>query len=739
MKSIYLDYNATTPIAREVAEAMTPYLHGHFGNPSSAHPYGVAARRAVEVARGQVAELLGCSPAEIVFTSGGTESNNYAIKGAARSVRGRGNHVITTSVEHPAVVEVCRWLEREGYRVTTLPVDEHGLVDPDDLREAVTRDTALVTIMHANNEVGTVEPIEELAAIAHEAGAVMHTDAAQSVGKIPVDVDELGVDLLSVAGHKLYAPKGVGALYIRGGTEVTKLMHGADHESDRRPGTENVLEIVGLGAACEVAGRVLAKNAERFRALRDRLHDALVDELGTDAVRLNGHPERRLPNTLSLSFRGVEANTLLSEIGDRVSASAGAACHAEDVEISPVLEAMGVPVEWAMGTVRFSVGRWTTEEEIDRAAEVVAEAVSRLQPGAGVAVAAEVSDEGEYRLTRFTHGMGCACKLRPQVLEKVLAKMPSPSDAAVLVGADTSDDAAVYRVSDELAIVQTADFFTPIVDDAYAFGAISAANSLSDIYAMGARPLFALNIAGFPDRRLPLRVLEEILRGAADKAEEAGIPIIGGHTVEDTEPKFGLAVTGAVHPDRVVYNSTSRAGDALVLTKPLGLGIVSTAVKNGLADERLAREASEIMAALNREASEAMLEVGVSACTDVTGFGLLGHLREMAVGSGVDVSLSVEAVPVIAAALDLAGAGAVPGGTLNNLAHVENHVTFEPGVSRVEQLLLADAQTSGGLLIAVPEERVDALIAELARRGVEAASRIGSVTGEGEGRITVGK
>jgi cysteine desulfurase len=379
MNPIYLDYNATTPIAHEVADAMTPYLYEHFGNPSSSHPYGVATRQAVEAARAQVAALLNCQPTEVVFTSGGTESNNYAIKGVALAHRGRGNHVITSAVEHPAVGKVCKWLETQDFRVTVLPVNEFGLVAPADLEQAVTPDTLLVTVMHANNEVGTIQPIAELAEIAHRHGVLLHTDAAQSVGKIPVDVNTLGVDLLSVAGHKLYAPKGIGALYVRDGVRLAKLLHGAGHEGGRRPGTENVLEIVGLGQACQAAGRDLEKNAAHFRAMRDRLHEGLVRELGEDLVRLNGHPEKRLPNTLSLSFHSVAAHTLLAEIGEQVAASAGSACHADTVSISAVLKAMQVPVDWAMGTVRFSTGRATTAEEIDRVVGIVAEAVRQHQ------------------------------------------------------------------------------------------------------------------------------------------------------------------------------------------------------------------------------------------------------------------------------------------------------------------------------------------------------------------------
>ncbi|HSD65417.1 MAG TPA: selenide, water dikinase SelD [Vicinamibacteria bacterium] len=343
----------------------------------------------------------------------------------------------------------------------------------------------------------------------------------------------------------------------------------------------------------------------------------------------------------------------------------------------------------------------------------------------------------DVRLTRFTHGMGCACKLRPQDLEQVLRKLPKVTDPAVLVGTDTSDDAAVYRLRPDLAVVQTVDFFTPIADDPFDFGAVSAANSLSDVYAMGATPLFALSVVGFPSRRLPLRVLERILEGAAEVAREAGIFIVGGHTVDDTEPKFGLAVTGVVHPDRVVRNSTARAGDELVLTKPVGTGIVATATKRGLADEAASRRMVATMRRLNKAAAEAMAETGVHACTDVTGFGLLGHLREMAAGSGLDAEVEAGAVPVLEQARELAAADVVPGGTLENLDHVAPFVDWSSGLSRVDRLVLADAQTSGGLLIAVPPERTGALLDALRARGVPESRRVGRFTAAGVGRIRV--
>jgi cysteine desulfurase len=374
-KPIYLDYNATTPIDPVVAKAMIPYLYEHFGNPSSSHPYGVEAKLGVEKAREQVAGLLNCLPGEIIFTSGGTESNNYALRGAATANQGRGKHIITSAIEHPAVTEVCRWLETQGFRITTLPVDKYGRVDPKSLADEITSETILVSIMLANNEVGTIQPVKELVEITHSSGALFHTDAAQAVGKIKVDVLELDVDLLSVAGHKLYAPKGVGALYIKEGVEIPNLTFGAGHEGGRRPGTENVLEIVGLGAACELARRDLEEIQVHLQGCRDYLHQGLVESLGKNAVRLNGHPTERLPNTLNLSFKNIPANQLLDKINHEVAASAGAACHADQVSISGVLQAMGVPLEWGMGAVRFSVGRETRREEVDEAVQVIVEAV----------------------------------------------------------------------------------------------------------------------------------------------------------------------------------------------------------------------------------------------------------------------------------------------------------------------------------------------------------------------------
>jgi len=364
---IYLDFNATTPIAPEVAAAICQTLCDPFGNPSSEHWAGPPARQAVEKARAQVAALLRCSSHEVVFTSGGSESNNHALKGTFFAHDGRCCHIITTQVEHPAVLNPCRFLEQLGASVKYLPVDRFGRVDPDDVRRALTARTVLISVMHANNEVGTLQPISEIARIAREHGVPFHTDAAQSVGKIPTSVDELGIDLLSLAGHKLYAPKGVGALYIRKGVRLEPLIHGAGHESGRRAGTENILLDVALGAACELAQSWVG--AESIGQLCDLFWELLQARFG-ECVVLNGHPTERLPNTLNVSFVGRIGSTILNGL-EGVAASTGSACHSGSVELSPVLKAMNVSPEVGLGAVRFSLGRPTTREEIE-------EVVSRL-------------------------------------------------------------------------------------------------------------------------------------------------------------------------------------------------------------------------------------------------------------------------------------------------------------------------------------------------------------------------
>jgi cysteine desulfurase len=376
-KPIYLDYNATTPLDPEVIAAMQPYLSDRFGNPSSAHGYGIEARNAVERARAQVAALLFCGPEEIVFTSGGTESNNAAIKGIAWARRQQGNHIVTSQVEHSSVSEVCGFLERQGFEVTYLPVDDQGRVRPVDIENAIRPETILITIMHANNEVGAIQPLEAIVHLAHDRGVVVHTDAAQTAGKIPTDAGLLGVDLLSLAGHKIYGPKGVGALFIRSGLVLEPLLHGGKQESGQRPGTENVLEIVGLGAACELAKRDMHRNYEHLRDLRHRLLRDLQTRI--PEIRVNCDVNHSVPNTLSVCFRGIDSNRLLAAVRHQVAASTGSACHSHEASISAVLAAMNVPGDWARGTVRFSVGRYTTPSQIDQAAQAIADAVRELR------------------------------------------------------------------------------------------------------------------------------------------------------------------------------------------------------------------------------------------------------------------------------------------------------------------------------------------------------------------------
>ncbi len=368
MSFIYLDSNATTPIDPRVAEAMGPFLTGGYGNPSSTHREGRKAKAALEAARQQVAGCLGCRPGEIVFTSGGSESNNLAIRGVVEA-RG-GGHVVTSAVEHPAVLEVVRALESEGrIDLTVVGVDRRGRVDPAEVVDALRDDTVLVSLMLANNEVGTLQPVREVAEICRARGVVLHTDAAQAVGKIPVDVADFGVDLLSVAGHKFYAPKGIGALYLRDGVRIVPQIRGAGHERGLRAGTENVLLAVGLGTACDLVRSEVEEEVSRLAALRDRLVALLG--AGFAGVVEHGDPVNRLPNTASLAFPGIDAATLLRELGDEVAASAGAACHADGVHVSHVLEAMGVDAELARATVRLSVGRFTTTDEVERAARLV--------------------------------------------------------------------------------------------------------------------------------------------------------------------------------------------------------------------------------------------------------------------------------------------------------------------------------------------------------------------------------
>jgi len=378
MHRIYLDHAATTPTRPEVVKVMLPFFTDAFGNPASIYSYGQEAKGAVEEARTKTAELIGARSEEIVFTSGGTEADNFALKGVAYANEHKGNHIITTSIEHHAVMEVCKFLGRRGFTITYLPVDEYGLVDPQDVKKVITDKTILISIIHANNEVGTIEPISEIGKIAKEAEVYFHTDAVQTVGHIPVNVDKLKVDLLSISAHKLYGPKGVGALYIRKGTKLTSLMQGGEQEKRRRAGTENVPGIVGLGKAVELAGQEMDKEIERLAGLRDKLIKVLMEKI--DHVHLNGHPTRRLPNNVNVSVDFVEGESMLLNLDlEGICASTGSACSSASLEPSHVLLALGLSPEQAHGSLRFTLGRENSEEDMKRVLKVLPGIVARLR------------------------------------------------------------------------------------------------------------------------------------------------------------------------------------------------------------------------------------------------------------------------------------------------------------------------------------------------------------------------
>ncbi len=377
-KHIYLDYCATTPVHAEVMEAMLPYFRNYFGNPSSVHTFGKVARVAIDEAREKVARLIGSHSEEIIFTSGGTESDNLAISGVVYASENKGNHIITTNIEHPAVLNNCNHLNDRGFEVTCLPVNRDGLVDPDDVEKAIRGDTVLISVMHANNEIGTIEPISEIGTIARERGICFHTDAVQTVGKIPVDVNQLNVELLSLSGHKIYGPKGIGALYIKKGTKITPTLYGGGQERGLRHGTENVAGIVGLGKACEVAFRDLASQMEELRNLRDYLQTQILEEISD--VYVNGHPVKRLPHILNISVESVEGESIVRDLDNKgIAISASSACTSDSIEISHVILALGIPRDRAGGTVRISLGRDNTLEEVSNTSEALNETVEKLR------------------------------------------------------------------------------------------------------------------------------------------------------------------------------------------------------------------------------------------------------------------------------------------------------------------------------------------------------------------------
>eukprot|EP00767_Chilomastix_cuspidata_P002489 gnl/Chilomastix_cuspidata/2613.p1 GENE.gnl/Chilomastix_cuspidata/2613~~gnl/Chilomastix_cuspidata/2613.p1 ORF type:complete len:815 (-),score=407.41 gnl/Chilomastix_cuspidata/2613:7-2451(-) len=762
---VYLDYNATTPLHPEVAREIALVvgqggISGTFGNPSSQHAFGFQARQKVENSRQLLAKLLSCEASEIFFTSCGTESNNISILGAVELWTREHTApptIVISSVEHPATNEACAFAaKRFGARVVEVPVDGRCRLSADAAVALIDANTCVVSLMLANNEVGTVFPVAEVFARlrARRTGVfpLLHTDAAQAVGKVPVSVRALGCDLLSVAGHKLYAPKGVGALFCARGLRVPNVViHGAEQERGARPGTENVIHIAALGAAAAVVARELPDGivaaAGLVRALYAAIRAGLAEGgASPDAVRVNGAMEQHLssgtleeaaarladdvrasaeatrsldalqclPNTLSVSFPGVEAALILGTLKEKVAASVGAACHSDRVDLSPVLRAMGVSEHHGKGTIRLSVGLGLAHESVEAAGRAIGLAAAPFFRDA--AAAPEAPGGTAVCLTDYTTGLGCGCKLQPLLLEQILHAVEAPAalplDARMLVGNETSDDAVVFRMAGGHAVVSTVDFFTPILDDPYQFGAASAANALSDIYAMGATPLFALAVCAFPSARLPRDVFVRVMQGATDKCAEAGVRIGGGHTVEDNELKFGLCCFGEAPEADIRTNVGVAEGDFLVLTKPVGSGVLSTGIKHGLAAAADVRVLTAVLTRLNKYALEAVqrepaLFASVAAITDVTGFGLCGHLVEMIGDEALGAELFWDCIPLLGGAERLVldfGASCVPGGTKTNEQWLRARHACPEALDALPahaNTFLLDPQTSGGLLLAV--------------------------------------
>ena len=703
-----------------------------------------------------------------------SESNNYAIKGIVNSLLKTNQftpshplQIITTQIEHPSVTEVFKYLEAKYsslLEVVFLPVTSEGVVDIKTFKSLIKPNIGFMSVMHANNETGAVQPIRELAEWAKKINPemVFHTDASQSIGKIPVDVEKLGVDLLTVCPHKFYGPKGIGALYIRSGNEkkMEKFIHGGNHEKNLRAGTENVLEIVGLGKASELVYIDLKNRINGFKDTRDIIYHRLRERLGENGFQVQGpkietsDETTRLPNTLFLSFPRLEANLLLDLLSDKVACSCGAACHSDDVKMSHVLEAMHTPPEIAMGTLRLSTGLSLSKEQALSAAEVLADTVEAMRLQRGIDQETEtcniINDDMNVKLTKTTHGLGCGCKLSATTLSTILAGLGKQNciigNKEILVGTETSDDCCVYKISEEQAVVCTLDFFTPICDDPESFGAIACSNALSDIYAMGGKPLFALNIVGFPIKTLHPNVLRRVLKGAQDKAEEAGVAILGGHSIEDTEPKFGLSVTGIVNPNFIWRNSTMKHGDYILITKKLGVGTMMTALKRGVLKEEDTeyKNAVDSMKFLNRKHCEAMLEMEqnqvqiVNACTDITGFGLLGHLKEGLISTKKSATVYFDSVPFLDKTRNFIEMGVLPGGTLNNQKFVEEYCEYDIKLTNIEKCLLNDPQTSGGLMIFVGEKDIDRVRKTFEEKGLE-CYLIGRVEKEDKGKIIVKK
>ena len=766
---IYLDYNATTNIHEEVRKEMEPYLNIYFGNPSSSHKYGIQTKKGVLQARQQIAKMLNCSSNEIIITSGASESNNLADKGIINyyfhnNPSPEKISVITSTIEHPSVIEIFPYLKsiyRDNLEIISTPCDSEGIIDFDTFKKNMKKNTKLISIMLANNETGCVQPIKEICEYAKKINpeCIVHTDASQALGKIPVDVKNLGVDLLTVAGHKIYGPKGIGALYIKNGVEkkMEKILHGASHENNMRAGTENVLEIVGLGKACDLISRDLIKRIRQFLTTRNIIYKKIQEKIPKTNYVLQGpeidvnidinkltdeqlldlvKKEKRLSNTLYISFPGIEANLILDKLSDKIACSAGAACHSEGVTMSYVLQAMKVTPQVAMGTLRISTGVLTTEKDAEDGGKYIAEVVEQLMPRNNIEEKNNslnyIKDDEEAinncRLTKNTHGMGCGCKISPKLLQEVLSSLPEQkcisTDKNILVDNRSFDDASVYdltsyhKTSSELALVSTLDFFTPICDNPYDFGSISCSNALSDIYAMGAKPINALSIVAFPVTLMPNVILKEILRGAQDKADEAKCPILGGHSIDDNEPKFGLSVNGLVEKNKIWKNNSVKEGDYIIMTKKIGTGVIMTSLKKDMVNknDQCVKEAIDTMKYLNKYHCELVLDnhINIDACTDITGFGLLGHLSECLSGENnknLFAQINYDKIVFISEKIkELAEMGMSPGGAKSNMAYVDGKVIYDKNMSDNEKLLINDPQTSGGLLMFMKEEEKNKMV-----------------------------
>ena len=744
---IYLDYNATTYIHEKVAKAMEPYLSTLFGNPSSSHIFGTQTKQAVQKSREQISKMLNCSTSEIIFTSGGSESNNYAIKGIVYKYLHSNNKnekfdIITSQIEHPSVLEVFKFLEmtfKDKINVIYLPVDNEGIIDMEEFKNKISSKCIFISIMHANNETGSIQPIKELNDYSKKINPniIFHTDASQSIGKIKVDVKEMGIDLLTVCSHKFYGPKGIGCLYIKNGIEdkLEKIIHGANHEHNMRAGTENVLEIVGLGEASNLVYQELNDRIIHFKKTRNLIYKILKENtnciLHGPQIDLEGDlslDEKRLSNTLYISFPNISANLILDMLSNKIACSAGAACHSDEVTMSYVLSAMNVTPDVAMGTLRISTGIKTSEKDCEDAGNYIVNVINELMSKNDKNTNINNNINSDLcRLTKNTHGMGCGCKISPKILNNLLNSLPKMKSIEknienILVSNDTCDDACVYNLqnksnesnNDKNALITTLDFLTPICDKPYDYGQIATANAISDIYAMGGKPINALTIVAFPISRLPINVLKEILIGAFDKADEANCPILGGHSIEDNEPKFGLSVNGLCNKNFIWKNSTIEENDIIFLTKEIGVGTIMTGVKKDFVTEKdnCVKIAIETMKKLNKYHCECLNDLEekngkiVNAATDVTGFGLIGHLIECIGNKNLCAEINFNKIKFIERSKEFVEMDIIPGGANNNFGFSKGKVDYG-NCDKSEQILINDPQTSGGLLIFVSENKAN--------------------------------